>query len=89
VTASLYFYVVFQGLALWAACVLLSVVVPLAPGRVLQAIAKPARKAVATLTPASVPAWANLSLTVFWLLSLRIAFYLVMANYGLLPQATA
>ncbi len=86
--AGLLFNCIFQGLALWAAIVVLASVTPpyFGLGGPLQAIATPPRCSVAVLTPAIIPTWSHPALTVFWLLTLRVLFYLVMASYGLLPR---
>lgn len=89
VLANFTFALVFQGLALWAACVILAWLLPLdfSLGAVFRAIAKPALGAVAFVTPAVMPATLHAVLTAFWLLSLRVVFYVAMASYGLLPKA--
>jgi hypothetical protein len=91
VLTGLLFNLVYQGLALWAASVALALAMPPYFGlkRLLQSIAALPRRGVATLTPAIVPGWLNSALTVFWLLALRVLFYLVMASYGLLPRTGA
>jgi hypothetical protein len=91
VLTGLLFNLVFQGLALWALVVVLATVVPpfFGPGSLLQAMAAPPRRAVAALTPAIIPTWSIPALTVFWLLALRVLFYLTMASFGLLPRIAA
>jgi hypothetical protein len=91
VFAKLFFVFVFQGLAVWAACVVLASVLPSYFGlrKFFYGIARPAQSVVAILTPAAVPGWAIAFLTVFWLLSLRVMFYLAMASFGLLPAGGA
>lgn len=89
--AGLLFNLVFHGLALWALVVALASVTPPYFGlrSLLQAIAAPPRCGVAALTPAIIPSWTHPALTVFWLLTLRVLFYLITASYGLLPRITA
>jgi hypothetical protein len=91
VLASLLFNIVFQGLALWAAVVVLSTVIPPNFGlrSLLQAMAAPPRRSVAAMTPTIIPTWSHPALTVFWLLALRVLFYLIIASYGLLPRIAA
>lgn len=83
------FTVIFQGLALWAICAFLAAVLPSYYGLRLmfESIAKPATFVVARITPAIVPVWFHSLLAAVWLMSVRVMFYLVMANYGLLPKA--
>jgi hypothetical protein len=85
--ADVLFNTVFYGLAVWAAVVLLAAILPSSFGlkSYFMVIASPARKGVALLTPAAVPSWMHVILTVFWLLALRVLFYLLMASNGLLP----
>lgn len=88
---NLFFATIYNGLALWAACVFFAAVLPrsLALRRVFLAIARPPSRIVAAMTPAIIPVFMHPLLTVFWLLTLRVVFYLVMAAYGLLPRVGA
>lgn len=81
------FAFVFQGLALLAGCVVLHMMLP---GNnlvesVLRRVTGPVYKSVAALTPAILPRCSHGALAIFWLLSLRLAFYLGLGAFGLLP----
>lgn len=85
------FAIVFQGLAAGAICILLRMFIPknniLASA--LHRVTDPIHTAVATVTPALLPLWLHGVLAILWLLVLRVAFYLVMGAYGLLPPVSS
>ena len=92
--SSFVFTVLFQGLAVWAAVCLVFAVVQLAPQLalplhdILNAIAYPVLAVVKLITPSLVPEAMHAVLAAFWLLTARVAFYMVAAAYGWLPAVT-
>jgi hypothetical protein len=81
------FAIVFQGLAILAACMVLRMALPKvgAVTIVLRYITNPVYSSVAAITPAVLPPWCHGALAIFWLLSLRLGFYLMLGAFGLLP----
>jgi hypothetical protein len=88
------FTVVFQGLALWAFFCLAKAIMDLARLKAnslhtaLHHITSPALALTGLITPAIIPASVHLFLAAFWLLVVRVAFYMGAAAYGLLPVVT-
>lgn len=81
------FEIVFHGLVLMAALVFFATVLPVKiPGSGwLRLVALPMVQTVGAVTPAIIPARLQPLLTIFWLLSLRLAFYLGLAAFQMLP----
>jgi hypothetical protein len=81
---------VFHGLAVLAVSCLLHAVLCRLPGfkSPLRWLVLPLLKATAFVTPSIVPRYVDTALAMLWLLAARVAFFLAMAAYGLLPPVT-